>query len=426
MRFCGRKVGKDSTTILKYHNGYIVQLAMPKLSAQEFLTYIKEARRIATYKEYKRGLELFVEFYGKPLNVVLQERAEDVATGDINRNRRFSREIEKFHKWMIDKGYSINSARTNTLGIMQLFRFYGFPVMLESGSPATKTVQSTKDIVPTIEQYRAMFNVADMRARVILSMGLDLGWRVGDFVRLTKAMLPDLDQPTPIPFDLITEKETVLAKSFFSEETVELLKTYIPTLKPENPYLFQSNSKNHLDPETVSDILKGLAKTVKIKIPEGKRLRFHCFRKRFLSTCADLKIDVNTAKILTGKDVEDGMLRYLGEVNHKNAFLEVKRFLNLTYGKISSTIEQKDVEIEKLRKEIADLRLIMRGIREIFGEEIIKKAWEKFGIKVGPLASGKRVEHTLTSVALEVERREKKEYKRILEEDNGNHNGDQS
>lgn len=48
-------------------------------------------------------------------------------------------------------------------------------------------------------------------------------------------------------------------------------------------------------------ILKQLAKKCKIKIPEGKRLRFHSFRKRFLSTCADLKIDPNTAKNLSWK-----------------------------------------------------------------------------------------------------------------------------
>jgi hypothetical protein len=38
------------------------------------------------------------------------------------------------------------------------------------------------------------------------------------------------------PFDRITEKEKATAKSFLSAETFELLKTYMPTLKAENPY----------------------------------------------------------------------------------------------------------------------------------------------------------------------------------------------
>jgi hypothetical protein len=41
-----------------------------------------------------------------------------------NRATRFEKEIEKFHSYLIEKGFSINSARNMTLGIRQLFRYY--------------------------------------------------------------------------------------------------------------------------------------------------------------------------------------------------------------------------------------------------------------------------------------------------------------
>jgi hypothetical protein len=148
----------------------------------------------------------------------------------------------------------------------------------------------------------------------------------------------------------------------------------LPTLKPENPYLFQSNTHNHLDGESIGDILKNLATKSHITIPQGKRLRFHAFRKRFLSTCADLKVDINTAKILVGKDVESSMLAYLSEVNHKKAFLEVKSVLNLTNGRIKATVDSKDKEILELQKQVNEQTQLMKAMTSIFGKEILQKA----------------------------------------------------
>lgn len=79
-----------------------------------------------------------------------------------------------------------------TLGIIQLFKYYGYLTNV-----SFPMVVTTKDFVPTIQQYRDIFNVGDLRARVILSMGLDLGWRISDFLKIEKDCL-DLNQETPI------------------------------------------------------------------------------------------------------------------------------------------------------------------------------------------------------------------------------------
>lgn len=295
-----------------------------RLTVEAFLDYIKSSKSKSTLKEYREGIEKFSEWYGKNSNEILEERRKDVMSGDFTQNMRFSRELEKFHKWLLtpqqdrDK-FSINSARNYCLGLRQLFRFYGFP-LTNLASEIGQAVQTTKDFIPTIQQYRDMYNCGDIKAKVIISMGLDLGWRIGDFITIKKDMLPDLEQKAPLSFDLVMEKEKVIAKSFLGLESVELLKTYIPTLPKENPYLFPANHEKRLDDETINYTLRELAKKAKIKIPEGKRLRFHCFRKRFLTECANLKIDVNTAKILCGKDVESSMLAYLSEGDHKKPF----------------------------------------------------------------------------------------------------------
>jgi len=211
-------------------------------------------------------------------------------------------------------------------------------------------------------------------------MGKDLGWRIGDFVKIRKEQLPDLEQDAPISFELITEKEDVIAKSFISAETTELLKQYLPTISEHNPYLFPSNHKGFIDPDTINRTLRRLAKKGNVKIPRNKRLRFHAFRKRFLSTCANLSIDVNIAKILVDKDVESSMLAYLSEIEHRKAFLEVQHILKLTEIPMRKTRKS----TTELEKRLEDLERLVHGVIALGGRDMIEKARELTQLETMP------------------------------------------
>jgi len=397
---------------------------MESVKAELFIDHIKKTKAKNTIKEYMCSIAKFADFEKKTLDQILEERRLDIASGDFMRSMHFSRELEAFHKDLLTetqehKKFSINSARNYCIGTKQFFKFYGFPLVNLSGE-ISKTVLTTKDFVPTIQQYRDLFNASKtIQQKVIISMSLDLAWRIGDLVSLRKDQLPDLTQEPPIPFDLVTEKEKVLAKSFLSLETVELLKTYLETLPKENPYLFPANHERHLDGETINYHLNEIAKTAHIKIPEGKRLRNHCARKRFLSECANLKIDPNTARILCGKDVEESMLTYLSEVSHRKAFIELKEVLNVSNGAIKKTLQTKDMEIEKLRKELEETKLLVKAMTSLFGDEILEKARAKV-----PVArkSGKPLTpiEVLEIEAETIRQRERKEYEKMLKNGNGN------
>jgi len=403
---------------------------------EKFLDYYRTARRKGTYKSYKRGLSLFEEYYGKSTDKALKERREDVASGDYERNQRFVREVEKFHSWLLDKGYSINTSRTMTLGIMQLFRFYGVPIVLPPQSKASKTTITTKTYIPKIDELRRMFQIADLRGKVILSMGLDLAWRISDFLRIKKENVPDLEQETPIKFEGITQKEDVISSTFLSSETVELLKAYIPTLPKENPYLFPSNGKRHLKDEAVNNILKSLLKKAKIKIPQNKRFTFHSLRKRFLSTCYNLNIDSDVAKLLVGKSIGKSMETYLGDVNLKNSFIETReKQLSLSNGTIKTTMESKDKEIAELKQRLTAMQNVLYGLIGLNREQVEKLVakqlkQEKVTIKgdKGTIPINQYVK-TLTNEKLynEFQRiqqaKQKQQYKQLLEETNSfNHN----
>jgi len=388
-----------------------------QITLEAFLQYMQESRSKNTLIQYQHGIEAFVKWFGKSANEILELRKQDFASEDIHQKKRFAREIEKFHKHLIETGYTINTARTMTIGIQQLFRFYEMPITMLSRE-VSKTVPTTKDFVPTTEQYRAMYQVAsDLRSKLIISMGKDLAWRIGDFAKIRKDMLPNLEQDAPIPFDVITEKEDVLAKSFLSQETADLLREYLPVVQNNtNPYLFPSNGNGFYDPESINRTLRELAEKAQVKIPQRKHLRFHAFRKRFLSTCADLHIDVNTAKILCGKDVEQSMLTYLSEVEHREAFIKAHERLRLTEIPMRKTRET----ASELEKKVDRLERMINLIGAI-NPEIVRRADDM----LASLNVTMKAETFIEKLDLIVDAQDKKrneEYARMIAENNNNHN----
>jgi site-specific recombinase XerD len=92
-----------------------------QMKASDFLDYIKESKSKQTFKEYKSGLAKFVEWYGKTLDEILAERKQDLASENATQRKRFVREIEKFHKYLIDEGYGAHAC--SEIG----FKWFLFP-----------------------------------------------------------------------------------------------------------------------------------------------------------------------------------------------------------------------------------------------------------------------------------------------------------
>src|SRR5665647_1185715 len=342
-----------------------------ELSSQVFLESISNPK---TKKCYRHGLKKFCEWYGKTAEQILELRKEDLTQlrGENlidfrNRASRFEKEIEKFHSYLLTRG-SINTARVQTLGIRQLFRYYEMPIRFRNGSKIGKTVKTTKNFPLTIEYVTKMFEVADLRERVILSMATDLGLRIGDFIALKKSDLPPLDQELPISFETMTAKEGVLAYGFQSKETVDLLKVYLPTLerKNGNPFLFPSNGNRSISDEWLNKLLQRLAEKAKINL-NGKCISFHCFRKMFLSTAIDSGIGLTAGKKLCGKAIAQSDDTYLTTVNLRQKFIQLKKFLSIR------ELPRLDIEkIEPLKNAISKLQSDLteqRTITDVISEE---------------------------------------------------------
>jgi len=352
-----------------------------EMSVQEFLNSVNNPR---TRKGYRFGLNKFVEWFDKPAEEILKIRQDDLTqkAGENviefkNRAARFEKEIEKFHSHLIEKGYSINSARNMTLGIRQLFRYYQMPTTVRSGSKVSQTIQTTRNFPLTIEHVRKMFEVANLKERTVLSVEVDTGLRISDFLAIKKNDLPPLDNEPPIAFTLLTQKEKITANCHLSQESVDLLKTYLPTLqKKNNIYLFSSNGKSHLSDEAISKMLNRLTEKAQIDL-NGKSLSFHCFRKMFLSTSIDSGIGLTAGKKLCGKAIPKSDDTYLTTVKLREKFVQLKKFLSITRSTKSENeqLEKIGSIVAKLAEDLEQQKVIAQAVT---GENLkIKKEFKE-------------------------------------------------
>jgi integrase len=226
-------------------------------------------------------------------------------------------------------------------------------IRFRAGSKVSKTVKTPRSFPLAIEHVRAMFQVADLRERVILTLATDLGLRIGDFLELKKTDLPSLNQEAPFSFDVMTNKEDVVAHGFLSQETLDLLKVYVPTLerKKGNPYLFPSNGKSHISDEWMNRLLQNLADKAQV-ILNGKDLTFHCFRKMFLSASVDSGIGLTAGKKLCGKSISQSDDTYLTTVNLGQKFVQLKKSLGIREQPILETgkLESLKAAISRLQE----------------------------------------------------------------------------
>lgn len=318
-----------------------------EMKEEDFLQSLSKNTR----KSYRTGLRKFEQYFGKPIEEILRIREKNLASDDIHQKRKFEKELERFHQSLLDTGYSVNTARTMTLGIIQIFRFYDMPIKKRYGSKISRTVISTRDHMLTIFDIRKMYKVGDLRARTLLCMSKDLGWRIRDFLSILKTeVAPLLKKKPPVPFRKLTKKEKVPAYSFLNEESLQHLKTYLSTLKPNNKWLWEGKRRNsHLDAESVNDLLKRLARDAQLELTGS--LHFHAFRKLFMTTGVELGCNHWAIKMLIGKSVNRSDLTYISQARLSETFLKIANVLRIEESETIAKIPALENALTSLEKE---------------------------------------------------------------------------
>lgn len=202
-------------------------------------------------------------------------------------------------------------------------------------------------------------------------MAKDLGLRLSDFRMIKVEQLPNLDAEPPIAFNIETRKEHVWTKGFLSAETVQVLKTYLATLKKRkrpSPYLWPSNGRHPLDDDSFGVWLKKLAEKAGIKTG-NQRLTFHCFRRLLMRAAIETGVGLTAAKLMVGKAVAKSDETYIAKAKLRDAFIKLSKYLNVTGVEeakkpLQDMIVQQEKEISSLRKR---MDVVMKRLDEYEG-----------------------------------------------------------
>jgi integrase len=281
-----------------------------------------------TRKGYKSGIVKFEnEYYQKPIETLIK-------------NPDAGKVVEQFYCWMREK-HGQNTCRSTVNSVIQFLKFHGTEVKYRRALQIYKTVPTTRDHRTAIGEIQEMAKTADLREQILLEVYL-LGLRIGD-VALLEWRTFDQNAQTPIPIEVNTKKEQVLARTFISEEFKQLLNKYIPLLDKANPYLFQSKRKQHLSSKQIDNILKNLVKRAGV-VNHGL-FRWHTGRKLFLRTCAELGISSWSAKLMCGKSIPASDDTYVHDAELKNDFAKISGVLRL-FPKTTPQAEDKIKNLE--------------------------------------------------------------------------------
>jgi integrase len=282
-----------------------------------------------TRKSYKAGIRKFEKFYGKGIETLIEKS-----------NRETGKIIEKFYVWLKEKGHGQNTCRNLVNSPIQFLKFFGNEPRYRKSLGIYKTVRTTRDHRATIQEIQEMAKVADLREQILLETYL-LGLRIGDVSNLQWRTF-DVKGEYPIPIQIMTRKEEVVARSFITEEFKNLLEKYLPLLDKSNKYLFQSKRKLHLSNKQINNIFKNLVKRAGIE--NHGLFRWHTGRKLVLRTCAELGISSWSAKLIVGKSIPASDDTYIHDANLKNDFKKISDVLRL----FPKTIPQAEDKLKNL------------------------------------------------------------------------------
>lgn len=293
-------------------------------------------------------MELFQEYAQKPLEEILEQRRKDLMSSDISKRRKLENIVKKFYFWLItEKKVTEQTAFVYVQSLRSIFSYFNVPLR-KIGIRRTATVP--KDWIPTLDQLRLLYKIAGLREKLIISLAKDVPVRIGDFLKIKlsdiKPLLTKASQP--YSFFIRTEKHKIPMKCFLSEETLELLNIYVKQLSPDQKYLFS------IDKDTINWNLKQLVKKAGIDVG-NLRIRFHMFRKLFISTASSLGINRDIIRLLTGKKVSEDMLPYLEGVNLYYEWKKVNEHLKLSVSQSNGRIQNLEELTNLMAKALAEL-----------------------------------------------------------------------
>jgi len=408
-------------------------------AVNEWLDGLKSNR---TRTEYEDRFQIWLD-YCKTKGFLESgtEQLEDMKkrrqSNDNTEKYFYDNEIPKFFQWLqkeyrsktAKKPLSQSSALGITTAIRSFFAYHRYSLEIKKDSlPSTENLKATyEDHAFDIYQLRSMFQCGDLRERTVLSCGVNLWLRSGDFLSLKRDLIElaikreqelaenESREPDVLEFEFTTEKESEPCSCHLAKETVELLKDYLKAYPKTTETLFNYSE------DALSDLLRRLAEKAKITV--SGRIRWHCLRK-FGITLMHGKVTEPVMKYMCGKHISKDLKTYIQNNRETfKAFKLVEPLISLTRTNGNGAMKELSKQLEELKKATMKQAVLFELIKQLTPKEDLARALselaKKFGLDTETRRDAQRPETFETMIDRLTEAYIKKDLQRILDE-NGN------
>jgi hypothetical protein len=347
---------------------------------EEWLKEIKQSSR----HRYELRLNEFCAWIQKSPEQLVEEYKQ--ATDKEAWAKKWGSIVLQYYQARLSAGYSINSARADSVAPRSFFSSQCQEVKIQKGKIAKAQI-ATGEHSFTQDELKKAFYFGDVKSKAILSTAVSLGWSSIVFLSLERNFIEPYikkakeDELDFVQFIYTRQKTDETAICHLMPECIESLDAYLKTIPQDAKFLWYSPS-NHNEPLTnkaLNDQLKNMVQQASIMTTGD--IKFNEIRKFTFSTLQRFGMTESESRVCVGKTVSPDILTYL--INLKNTLLEKfkKAYQGLsltqkTNGQISNIQQAVDVMMSVLRSLVEDKlreKGMMKKTKPIDWNEIYEK-----------------------------------------------------
>lgn len=358
-------------------------------------------RSDATREKYQSFLNRFCAWLGKIPDQLTEQRKEDLLSDNPKEQRRIESSLKGFMAYLDKQGNSVSTQQVAYAAIRSFFEMHYQPLRMRRGDyPTGESIGSraaTKDDILTL------MDDASLRIQALILFLKDTGLRVSDVAKLRYGdIAKELESSEEfMSLSLITKKNKIVAKTFVGPEAVKVLKDYfeerrIGTRKiPPEPIRSDSPLFRTRTPKVKLITRSGMSSTITYhanKLGINGQFSAHSFRKFFQTQLEAAGVHPNWIDQMIGHRLINSRDRYSLPTDQqlKEAYMKAYNHLRI-YGEsdvearvslLESQLEErnriidalasngsnKNVEIEILKTQIAELKTLLKNITDTRSE----------------------------------------------------------
>jgi integrase len=326
----------------------------------------------ASKDNYTNEFPKWLEFIKMTPTQQIEKRLNDIRSDNPRERAFFERKMIEFKNMLVEKGYSKNTIEKNYLRTVQ--SFFGrnrLPLKFKRGELTVERTEKVEKVwIPSNEEVRVLYSVADLRDRALLLVLYHSGFSEADVSNMN---VEDFDfynekgewtlSEGHLYHKRYREKTDIAHETCISEEALHDIKLMLQARGfPKKGALFVSHKGDRLSVRFIHDALKRVCKKA---LPEqAKDFETKSLRDAYHDALARAEIKEGIAKRMFGHKPQGAEASYyVSPATIKEAYSKAFKYLTINSGrrerevieKLTTKLDSIETRNEALQKTIVHL-----------------------------------------------------------------------